>query len=891
GKVTATPPKEAAPGTKVDIPVTVRYPDGSTDTPNVHITVTPNDAQSNDPGYDDQSTKPGVAVEVPQTKDGELPSGTTFEGPKDVPTGWKVNVDPNTGKVTATPPKEAAPGTKVDIPVTVNYPDGSTDTPNVHITVTPNDAQNNDPGYEDQSTKPGIPVEVPQTKDGELPSGTTFEGPKDVPTGWTVTVEPNTGKVTATPPKEAAPGTKVDIPVTVRYPDGSTDTPTLHVTVTPNDAQSNDPGYEDQSTKPGIPVEVPQTKDGELPSGTTFEGPKDVPTGWKVNVDPNTGKVTATPPKEAAPGAKVDIPVTVNYPDGSTDTPNVHITVTPNDAQNNDPGYEDQSTKPGIPVEVPQTKDGELPSGTTFEGPKDVPTGWKVNVDPNTGKVTATPPENAEPGTKVDIPVTVNYPDGSTDTPNVHITVTPNDAQNNDPGYEDQSTKPGTPVEVPQTKDGELPSGTTFEGPKDVPTGWTVTVEPNTGKVTATPPKEAAPGTKVDIPVTVRYPDGSTDTPTLHVTVTPNDAQSNDPGYEDQSTKPGTPVEVPQTKDGELPSGTTFEGPKDVPTGWKVNVDPNTGKVTVTPPKEAAPGTKVDIPVTVRYPDGSTDTPTLHVTVTPNDAQSNDPGYEDQSTKPGTPVEVPQTKDGELPSGTTFEGPKDVPTGWKVNVDPNTGKVTVTPPKEAAPGTKVDIPVTVRYPDGSTDTPNVHITVTPNDAQSNDPGYEDQSTKPGTPVEVPQTKDGELPSGTTFEGPKDVPTGWTVTVEPNTGKVTATPPKEAAPGTKVDIPVTVNYPDGSTDTPTLHITVTPNDAQSNDPGYEDQSTKPGTPVEVPQTKDGELPSGTTFEGPKDVPTGWTVTVEPNTGKVTATPPKEAAPGTKVDIPVTVNYPD
>ncbi|MCU5746246.1 YPDG domain-containing protein, partial [Staphylococcus sp. SQ8-PEA] len=849
------------------------------------------EADEHAPGYNDITTKPGVTVEVPQTKDTALPSGTTFEGPATPPAGWTVNVDRNTGKVTATPPANAEPNTRVSIPVTINYPDHSTDRANVNVTVLPTDAQANDPGYEDKKTKPGVPVESPQTRDKDLPSGTTFEGPATPPAGWTVNVDRNTGKVTATPPADAKPNTKVEIIVKVHYPDKSIDTPNVHITVTPNDAQANDPGYEDKSTKPGVPVESPQTRDKDLPTGTTFEGPATPPAGWTVTVDRNTGKVTATPPSNAKPGLKVDIPVTVRYPDETTDRANVIVTVLPTDAYENDPGYEDKSTKPGVPVESPQTRDKDLPTGTTFEGPTTPPTGWTVTVDRNTGKVIATPPEDAAAGTKVDIPVTVRYPDKSIDTPNVHITVIPTDAQVNDPGYEGQSTKPGVPVVVEQTDDSELPTGTTFEGPATPPAGWTVTVDRNTGAVTATPPVNARPGTRVTIPVTVRYPDKSIDTPNAYIRVVPNDAQEYNPGYEDKSTKPGVAVEVPQTNEDELPTGTRFEEPTNPPAGWTVKVDPDTGTVTATPPENAEPNTRVTIPVTVRYPDDSTDTANVHITVTPNDAQSNDPGYDDQSTKPGVAVEVPQTKDGELPSGTRFKEPANPPEGWTVKVDPNSGKVTATPPKEAAPGTKVDIPVTVNYPDGSTDTPNVHITVTPNDAQSNDPGYEDQSTKPGIPVEVPQTKDGELPSGTTFEGPKDVPTGWTVKVDPNTGKVTATPPKEAAPGTKVDIPVTVRYPDGSTDTPNVHITVTPNDAQSNDPGYEDQSTKPGTPVEVPQTKDGELPSGTTFEGPKDVPTGWKVNVDPNTGKVTATPPKEAAPGTKVDIPVTVRYPD
>ncbi|WP_181895768.1 Rib/alpha-like domain-containing protein, partial [Staphylococcus felis] len=45
------------------------------------------------------------------------------------------------------------------------------------------------------------------------------------------------------------------------------------------------------------------------------------------------------------------------------------------------------------------------------------------------------------------------------------------------------------------------------------------------------------------------------------------------------------------------------------------------GTVPVTPPAAAAPGTSVDIPVKVTYPDGSPSETPDKVTVTPNQAQ------------------------------------------------------------------------------------------------------------------------------------------------------------------------------------------------------------------------------------------------------------------------------
>lgn len=176
------------------------------------------DAKANDPNYGEEykETSPGTATELPITtpENKPLPTNTTFKIPKDatLPTGWKISVD-NDGKVTATPPVDAQKGDTVDIPVEITYPDGSKDQGPTPV-------------------KPGTSTHIPQTGDKELPPGTKFEVPSDkVPIGWTVTVNPNTGDITVVPPKNVTPGTKVDIPVTVTYPDSSKQTVTVGVVV------------------------------------------------------------------------------------------------------------------------------------------------------------------------------------------------------------------------------------------------------------------------------------------------------------------------------------------------------------------------------------------------------------------------------------------------------------------------------------------------------------------------------------------------------------------------------------------------------------------------------------------------------------------------------------
>ncbi|REI10348.1 YPDG domain-containing protein, partial [Staphylococcus felis] len=105
-----------------------------------------------------------------------------------------------------------------------------------------------------------------------------------------------------------------------------------------------------------------------------------------------------------------------------------------------------------------------------------------VTIATSNGTGTVTTPANAKPGTSVDIPLKVTYPDGSKEETPVKITVTPNQAQEHTPGYGDGNTTPGNPVTVPQPGDTELPAGTKFEvPPAGIPEGWTETVDPDNG--------------------------------------------------------------------------------------------------------------------------------------------------------------------------------------------------------------------------------------------------------------------------------------------------------------------------------------------------------------------------------------------------------------------------
>ncbi|WP_239760906.1 YPDG domain-containing protein, partial [Mammaliicoccus sp. N-M51] len=401
----------------------------------------------------------------------------------------------------------------------------------------------NTPGYSDipRETKPGKAVDVPQNDNTELPAGTKFSIPSDrVPAGWTATINPDNGNVTATPPADAASGTTADIPVEVTYPDGTKDTATAKVTVVPNEAQGNNPNYgnEPVPTKPGVAKNVPQTGDNTLPPGTTYEIPEGakIPDGWTATVDPNTGVVTVTPPDNASNGDSANIPVKVKYPDGSSDDTTVPIKVVTNQAEDHTPGYEDQTTIPGKTLEVSQSGDKKLPSGTKFEIPEDsVPDGWIATVDPITGVATVTPPANSNGDESERITVLVKYPDGTSEETEfiVELSIPNSTAYQPTYGKEPIPVKRGTATEV-SLKDNDAPKGSVFEiDEKSVPNGWTATINPETGAITVTSPTNIPGGTVQDFGVLVKYPDSTSELIPVKVIVDNSNSSSDDNGGSD----------------------------------------------------------------------------------------------------------------------------------------------------------------------------------------------------------------------------------------------------------------------------------------------------------------------------------------------------------------------
>ncbi|APT17461.1 Rib/alpha-like domain-containing protein [Staphylococcus epidermidis] len=787
-------PDGNTPGT-TEVDVTVTYPDGTTDHIKVPVTV---GEQADNDAY--EPTTDGV------TKDHGTP--TTEE---DVTGAVTVPDYPSEGEqpvITVDDPNQLpdgnTPGT-TEVDVTVTYPDGTTDHIKVPVTVgeqADNDAY--DPTVEEVNKDHGTPtteedvtgaVTVPDyPSEGEQPV-ITVDDPNQLPDGNT-------------------PGT-TEVDVTVTYPDGTTDHIKVPVTVGEQaDNDAYDPTVEEVNKDHGTPtteedvtgaVTVPDyPSEGEQPV-ITVDDPNQLPDG-------NTPGTT-------------EVDVTVTYPDGTTD--HIKVPVTVGEQADND-AYE--PTTDGVTKDhgTPTTEEDVTGAVTVPDYPSEGEQPVITVDDPNQL------PDGNTPGT-TEVDVTVTYPDGTTD--HIKVPVTVGEQADND-AYE--------PTTDGVTKDHGTP--TTEE---DVTGAVTVPDYPSEGEqpvITVDDPNQLpdgnTPGT-TEVDVTVTYPDGTTDH--IKVPVTVGEQADND-AYE--------PTTDGVTKDHGTP--TTEE---DVTGAVTVPDYPSEGEqpvITVDDPNQLpdgnTPGT-TEVDVTVTYPDGTTDH--IKVPVTVGEQADND-AYE--------PTTDGVTKDHGTP--TTEE---DVTGAVTVPDYPSEGEqpvITVDDPNQLpdgnTPGT-TEVDVTVTYPDGTTDHIKVPVTVGEEvQANTNDPGYDNVTVDPGETVKVPQTGDNTMPDGTQYEIDKSkVPSGWEVTVDHNTGELTVKPSENAVPGTSIVIPVTVTYPDGSTEEVSTTITVgdvidipapTVNPVDDNDTEVTGTDGTPGNTIVV------TFPDGSTSEGNIDEDGNWTVDI-------------------------------
>ncbi|MDK3779158.1 Rib/alpha-like domain-containing protein [Staphylococcus pseudintermedius] len=328
-----------------------------------------------------------VTIPAPKNMDGKpLLDGTTFEKGHHVPTWALVNGD---GSITVKPGEKVAEG-EYDIPVIVTYPDGSKNT--IFAPVTVEEKQPMASQYEPITTgvsKPfGNPVMPTDVTDSIQVPNYPLEGQQP-----TVTVDDESQL-----PDGTTEGYK-DIDVTVTYPDGTKDRVKVPVVT---EKQPDNEKYEPTTNGITKKYGIPTTEDEVIDIVRIPYFPVD---GVQPIVTVNDPRLLPNGQKEG----QINVPVTVTYPDGTKDLMTVPV-ITGKQAENEK--YD--------PITLGVTKDYGDPTTAN-----DVTKSIQIPTYPAGGEqpiATADDESQLPDGTvegKVDIPVTVTYPDGTQD----HITV------------------------------------------------------------------------------------------------------------------------------------------------------------------------------------------------------------------------------------------------------------------------------------------------------------------------------------------------------------------------------------------------------------------------------------------------------------------------------------
>ena len=252
---------------------------------------------------------------------------------------WKLEYDESTLPTTfkITPPKSARAGEFLAIPLTYTYTNGSTDIHWFHFVV--QESTNNRPEYlvqvdypsVEQKSTPKVPKDDKKLSpvSYSLPEGVEFKDDKG--NLWNVSINEKTGEVTAKPQDSSKfdGGEKLQVPVIAHYTDP--DEPEKVITEQTiaefviRERANMTPRYNAKAGKAGneLSSEVilnEEDKFNRRPTKFTLASDTytdDKGNTWKVSIDENTGKVTATVPNpeegKSIDGALLNVPVTAHY--------------------------------------------------------------------------------------------------------------------------------------------------------------------------------------------------------------------------------------------------------------------------------------------------------------------------------------------------------------------------------------------------------------------------------------------------------------------------------------------------------------------------------------------------------------------------------------------------
>lgn len=718
-------PSGTEPGT-YEVPVKITYSDNSVGYETVKVKIGDPQSKSYNPQGNtltfDYNSKPktdnisgkitgvgkdkGISLKDKQGKDTALP------------TDAKVAID-NTHNI----PDGTKAGT-FDIPVTITYKDGSEDHTVVKVTIGEPQSETNKPTVTDITKKYGE-----KSNKDEVNNHVTFDGSKPNPTS--VTVE-NASDI----PNGKTPG-DVNINVSIEYSDGSKSHVTVKVTTGDPDTKTYAPSASEVKKNRGDKITA---EDIQKAVKTSTVNGKTAPKGTKVKLvnENNLPDMTKT--------GTTNVPVKVTYPDGSEVVLEVPVVVRDTDKDIYTPTSSTLEKSYGSTISEKEITDKVTVPHFAGDATK---ISYKVK---DTKKI---PGGNSEPGAYT-VPVTVTYPDGTSEDVDVNVTILNKDSDSYEPT-----------AKTLTKKHGETISNDDITGQVSVPNYPTGKKQPNKNVGTgATLPNTNTPS-ESNVPVTVTYPDGTTDTVNVHVVVKDADANTHTPQAEplERNIDSGKPSDSDITSKVTIPNWPA--GEKDNPTYSIADSD----KAQIPAGDKAG---KFEVPVTVTYPDGSKTLINVPVIIKAPKPQAKTGMTVPKGAEP-KPEDMISNKD-KFPDGTIFEWTEKPDTSEEGNN--KSGKVKITIPGS----TTQEVPVKVNVVDPSASEVNVPQKGKLPDAKdvikdsSETNKYPSGTTFTWKPENTPDTsnsgkKDGVILVTLPGQSPVEVPVTVNVTPNPETNVV------------------------------------------------------------------------------------------------------------------------
>ncbi|WP_404397528.1 YPDG domain-containing protein [Mammaliicoccus sciuri] len=711
-------------------------------------------------------------------------------------------------------------------------------------TKTTSDADDKNPNYtstEPVATKPGESVTIPQNGDQDLPTGTTFEIPEgSVPDGWTATVDPNTGALTVTPPADAEPGTTVDIPVTVKTDDSNSDVNSNSDSTSDSGSDVSSDSNSDNGSNSNSDDNSSSDSDKDSNSDSNSDNTSD--SGSDVNSDSNSdnGSDSNSDDNSASDSDKdsnsdsnsdnsSDSGSDMNSDSNSNDNSssdsdkdsnsdsNSDDTSDSSSDMNSDSNSDDNSSSDS---DKDSDSDNSSDSGSDVNSDSNSDNGSDSNSDDNSSSDSdkdsnsdSNSDNSSDSGSDMNSDSNSDNTSGSgsdmsSDSNSDDNSSSDNDKDSDSDSNSDSTSDSGSDMSSDSnpddnsSSDNDKDSGSDSNSDNTSDSGSDMSSDSNSDDNSSSDSDKDSDSDSSSDNTSDSGSDMNSDSNSVDNSSSDSDKDSGTDSNSDNSSDSGSDMNSDSnsvdnsSSDSDKDSNSDSNSDNSSDSGSDMSSDSNSDDNSSSDSDKDSDSDNDSDNTSGSGSDMNSDSNSDNNSSSDSDKDSDSDSNSDNTSDSDSDVDSDSNSDDSSSSDSDKGSDSDSnsdnssDSGSNVNSDSNSDNGSDSNSDDNSSS------------DSDSDNPSDSDT-DGNDSQDNTPGYgskDNGSTpvKPGTSTHIPQTGDKELPPGTEFEVPSDkVPNGWTVTVDPKTGDLTVIPPKDVKPGTMVDIPVTVKYPDGT----------------------------------------------------------------------------------------------